>query len=278
MLAAMEGAMRASEIPTASHRCSSRRRCGPSALPALLTSVAMLTPLLCRIRWAERTLDPTRRMPPEFGHWCPRVPGAALPHAGATPPAHPPEPYSKPASRPPGLSVIPPFPARYAQYLTFRPHIPRARPPASKGASSGRWTGHPSSPSIRNYASDLRGESTEPGLRRGRMRSAMRVPVPGSLSNSSSASRACPLAHAPRVHAGERFGAGTRRPLRSTNQSDRRDLRVPFSRTPRLWDSGAIDAARQPEPLYGVLGRSEEHTSELQSPDHLVCRLLLEKK
>src|SRR5258708_29696771 len=34
---------------------------------------------------------------------------------------------------------------------------------------------------------------------------------------------------------------------------------------------------------YGLLaellhGRSEEHTSELQSPDHLVCRLLLEKK
>src|SRR5438552_10498735 len=26
------------------------------------------------------------------------------------------------------------------------------------------------------------------------------------------------------------------------------------------------------------LYRSEEHTSELQSPDHLVCRLLLEKK
>src|SRR5690348_17356679 len=27
-----------------------------------------------------------------------------------------------------------------------------------------------------------------------------------------------------------------------------------------------------------VLDRSEEHTSELQSPVHLVCRLLLEKK
>src|SRR5258708_18176878 len=27
-----------------------------------------------------------------------------------------------------------------------------------------------------------------------------------------------------------------------------------------------------------VVTRSEEHTSELQSPDHLVCRLLLEKK
>src|SRR5258708_39893300 len=28
----------------------------------------------------------------------------------------------------------------------------------------------------------------------------------------------------------------------------------------------------------GIAQRSEEHTSELQSPDHLVCRLLLEKK
>src|SRR5258708_20543882 len=32
-----------------------------------------------------------------------------------------------------------------------------------------------------------------------------------------------------------------------------------------------------PENLIREL-RSEEHTSELQSPDHLVCRLLLEKK
>src|SRR5207244_13330060 len=55
------------------------------------------------------------------------------------------------------------------------------------------------------------------------------------------------------------------------------------------------EAARQPvavEPLPVLAGvvravdaavvllpqRSEEHTSELQSPDHLVCRLLLEKK
>src|SRR5258708_9627696 len=35
-------------------------------------------------------------------------------------------------------------------------------------------------------------------------------------------------------------------------------------------------APRQREPEQP--GRSEEHTSELQSPDHLVCRLLLEKK
>src|SRR5258708_17328476 len=36
-----------------------------------------------------------------------------------------------------------------------------------------------------------------------------------------------------------------------------------------------------PNPIRGwtkPVHRSEEHTSELQSPDHLVCRLLLEKK
>src|SRR5258708_13787931 len=36
---------------------------------------------------------------------------------------------------------------------------------------------------------------------------------------------------------------------------------------------------RQRSGLVGrAADRSEEHTSELQSPDHLVCRLLLEKK
>src|SRR5258708_14785724 len=39
--------------------------------------------------------------------------------------------------------------------------------------------------------------------------------------------------------------------------------------------------ALRSQELWAQLGpprRSEEHTSELQSPDHLVCRLLLEKK
>src|SRR5438552_11731139 len=35
--------------------------------------------------------------------------------------------------------------------------------------------------------------------------------------------------------------------------------------------------ARVEECQVGGDARSEEHTSELQSPDHLVCRLLLEK-
>src|SRR5258708_25751306 len=41
-----------------------------------------------------------------------------------------------------------------------------------------------------------------------------------------------------------------------------------------LCQSSSAPGNRRP----AVRGRSEEHTSELQSPDHLVCRLLLEKK
>ena len=40
---------------------------------------------------------------------------------------------------------------------------------------------------------------------------------------------------------------------------------------------GIIDLVQRYDIGDDVL-RSEEHTSELQSPDHLVCRLLLEKK
>src|SRR5207244_11782426 len=49
-----------------------------------------------------------------------------------------------------------------------------------------------------------------------------------------------------------------------------------------LSDDFESNRGKLPWPLAeGVIteqfGRSEEHTSELQSPDHLVCRLLLEK-
>src|SRR5216684_7366746 len=51
-----------------------------------------------------------------------------------------------------------------------------------------------------------------------------------------------------------------------------RDLAVPPSRgNDTLWQQGDSDAR-------GHTARSEEHTSELQSRLHLVCRLLLEKK
>src|SRR5258708_14371769 len=41
---------------------------------------------------------------------------------------------------------------------------------------------------------------------------------------------------------------------------------------------GTAHHGREGERTHDRRERSEEHTSELQSPDHLVCRLLLEKK
>src|SRR5258708_38555005 len=48
----------------------------------------------------------------------------------------------------------------------------------------------------------------------------------------------------------------------------------------RLEVADAEESLRQARAAYeaAVEARSEEHTSELQSPDHLGCRLLLEKK
>src|SRR5258708_14388248 len=82
-----------------------------------------------------------------------------------------------------------------------------------------------------------------------------------------------------------------RRPPRSTLFPYTTLFRSPLS---FCWSSFFCSAAitRRAISVFGLSGgtsllspryakkyhRSEEHTSELQSPDHLVCRLLLEKK
>src|SRR5258708_11951427 len=58
---------------------------------------------------------------------------------------------------------------------------------------------------------------------------------------------------------------------------------TPLSYLSLLYTLSPLTSARtsfNPPTLDSLLDvtRSEEHTSELQSPDHLVCRLLLEKK
>src|SRR3712207_6846399 len=51
------------------------------------------------------------------------------------------------------------------------------------------------------------------------------------------------------------------------------DRRSPWMIDDRRWTTD-----RRPWTTVRFLGRSEEHTSELQSRQYLVCRLLLEKK
>src|SRR2546426_4903254 len=80
-----------------------------------------------------------------------------------------------------------------------------------------------------------------------------------------------------------------RRPPRSTLfpyttlfrsvEADRRAQHPVLAHASRLAlaQQHAVGAEDRREPLLGGV-RSEEHTSELQSPCNLVCRLLLEKK
>src|SRR5437879_12071496 len=68
------------------------------------------------------------------------------------------------------------------------------------------------------------------------------------------------------------YSCGHHRDLHSFPTRRSSDLAVPPQ---------AAGIVRPPSPVTGPAGpgaRSEEHTSELQSPMYLVCRLLLEKK
>src|SRR2546422_4984956 len=86
---------------------------------------------------------------------------------------------------------------------------------------------------------------------------------------------ACPPARNHQLHFRKRGGPGARGHQRSApcgrNESPRPEHL-----------SDAHEPARKPRPVHAPppagTHRSEEHTSELQSRLHLVCRLLLEKK
>src|SRR5690606_41025023 len=75
--------------------------------------------------------------------------------------------------------------------------------------------------------------------------------------------------------------------FRSRQEPHRRRTGSPARTCPRLSSttpSASCNSSRQPvwhrttRSRCGRSGRSEEHTSELQSRENLVCRLLLEKK
>src|SRR2546422_2639676 len=71
-----------------------------------------------------------------------------------------------------------------------------------------------------------------------------------------------------------------RRPPRSTLFPSTTLFRSPASAAPAAHThaAGRVHGIHNANPTPPAGGRSEEHTSELQSRLHLVCRLLLEKK
>src|SRR5262245_39407071 len=68
--------------------------------------------------------------------------------------------------------------------------------------------------------------------------------------------------------------------LRLASALHRRGLKVIYYISPQLWAwrPGRVRRIERDVDLLLSILRSEEHTSELQSLRHLVCRLLLEKK
>src|SRR3712207_8675245 len=65
--------------------------------------------------------------------------------------------------------------------------------------------------------------------------------------------------------------------VRAAGARDRSGAR-PAPQRPAVRDGHHDDRPRVPRLGHGGRRRSEEHTSELQSRQYLVCRLLLEKK
>src|SRR2546429_3284088 len=75
------------------------------------------------------------------------------------------------------------------------------------------------------------------------------------------------------------FRSLIRRPCCPMNQHDWRNLFINVARRERSSSITAVNFSASPLPgSTRLTTRSEEHTSELQSRLHLVCRLLLEKK
>src|SRR5258708_30628989 len=71
------------------------------------------------------------------------------------------------------------------------------------------------------------------------------------------------------------FWSGQAKRIKYQDESTKVSM-VSVSRLAALPHFGHLQSTNEGVFASGL--RSEEHTSELQSPDHLVCRLLLEKK
>src|SRR5208337_1615255 len=91
---------------------------------------------------------------------------------------------------------------------------------------------------------------------------------------SSRLDRGAGLGDNPTQHVDEQARQGQVRPSRIRGYVEENDQALPAP-------GGGDERGAVGEPRPGLVveaGRSEEHTSELQSPMYLVCRLLLEKK
>src|SRR5258708_10177199 len=112
-------------------------------------------------------------------------------------------------------------------------------------------------------------------LRQGEPQPAVLIPVRGVRVDQATRNRSTPRRHVASIPV-TAWRPLIPRPEALNRASFRRNRYLPVSQT-RHENRLTVELdyemkTQRDEP------RSEEHTSELQSPDHLVCRLLLEKK
>src|SRR5574337_1363705 len=145
----------------------------------------------------------------------------------------------------------------------------------SASSRTGRWA------KVRGSLSTSRATRCSAGASEGReavMRSSMGAGAWGLRAKECNAVSCAGAAYTHRLAHSTPDNEDPHEPTRRTQAIHHRG-----GRHRRLQAARAVPAARrhhQPlaDPQGGTKERSEEHTSELQSPLNLVCRLLLEKK
>src|SRR2546426_11240227 len=183
-----------------------------------------------------------------------------------------------------------------ASPLTPRPCIRRCQSASSAAPTSTFLGSQPRNAHVPPYGSSSTMATCQPALRHRYAGADPAVPVPITMRSSGSAMCAgcarLPPEHLPhlrreaprivlRVGAIEFLGVGVFEIIRS-----RRCHTLPARLSSVQHEDPRTRAAQREHPVIRVrqdsvpipVLRSEEHTSELQSPCNLVCRLLLEKK
>src|SRR5207244_11343919 len=105
-------------------------------------------------------------------------------------------------------------------------------------------------------------------------RSLLTAP-PTNYTHTLSLHDALPISQA---NQSDRSGFRIAEKLGANRREEKDDSQIAGEKSPTGEESSVKDKEPDLTTALDAFIRSEEHTSELQSPDHLVCRLLLEKK
>src|SRR5258708_22094006 len=129
---------------------------------------------------------------------------------------------------------------------------------------------YPNSTETRRFANQMVPKASIMAIASGAASRTLRARVGGIAIMGAASRSTCSPSERPRVSVASRQARRRRGLLSAQNGVDDQIL------SQFLTPDDPLELAE--DLIVDAVLRSEEHTSELQSPDHLVCRLLLEKK